>query len=220
MFYQVQLWKGLTSPYVNSHQLNKAEKFSGIWKWVSLLLFFTLILSGISAYNGIGNEQLSKLIYAAGTSEFHTIKGLFALGQVIQSMIVMLIFIFFPALILWVFTDIEYRKLVVVQLYVGGIYIFEKIVTIPLQLYFGLGYESSPFALGIIAQYLTDYEIVIKFFGEISLFSIWAMVIQFKYLSIITQKSPKIIILLIISINLFIWLFTALFSFIKFEVMF
>lgn len=220
MFYQVQLWKGLTSPYVNAHQLNKAEKYSGIWKWMSLLLLFTLILSGISAYNGIGNEQLSKLIYDTGTSEFHTIKGLFALGQVIQAIIVMLILIFFPALILWVFTDIEYQKLVVVQLYIAGIYIIEKIVTIPLQFYFGLSFESSPFAFGIITHYLTDYEIIIKFFGEISLFSIWAIVLQFKFLTIITQKSPKIIVLLIISINLFIWLFTAMFSFIKFETMF
>jgi hypothetical protein len=219
MFYQVQLWKGLTSPYVSSHQLNKAEQFHGLWKRTSLILVLTLIISAFSSYLGIENEQLSKLIYETSSSEFESIKGLFAIGQVLQSIFVSAILIFLPALVFWVFTDIEYRKLIVIQLFVAGIFILEKIITLPLQFFFGLDLASSPFSLGIIAQYLTDYEIIINFLGEVSLFSIWAMILQYKYLRVITDKKNSILVILILSINLFLWIFTAIFSFIKFEIM-
>lgn len=220
MFFQIRLWKGLTTPYVSAYQLHKAESYSGIWKRTIILLVIALILSSISAYFGIGNEQMSKLIYHSSTSEFESIKGLFAIGQVIQYVIVTAILIFLPALIFWIFTDIEYRKLVVIQLYVVTIFLFEKIIAIPMQLFFGLDYASSPFSLGVIGRYVSEHELVHNFFGEISLFSIWAILIQFTYLKVVTEKSKRILLLLILSINLLIWIFTALFSFIKFEVLF
>lgn len=220
MFFQVQLWRGLLSPYISAHQLHKAEKYAGIWKKTGLLLVLTFILSSASAYFGIGNEQLSKLIYDTSASEFSTIKALFAVGQVVQAIIVTAMLIFFPALILWIFSDIEYRKLVVMQLYVASIFLIEKVITLPLQFYWGIDHASSPFSLGVIAQYLTDYELVSNFFGEISLFSIWAIILQFKYLRIITTKSARLILLLILSINLFMWIIAALFTYIKFEVLF
>lgn len=220
MFFQIRLWKGLTTPYVTAHQLHKAESYTGIWKRTTILLVIALILSSISAYFGIGNEQMSKLIYQLSTSEFESLKGLFAIGQVLQYVLVTAILIFLPALIFWIFTDIEYRKLVVIQLYVVTIFLFEKIIAIPMQLYFGLDYASSPFSLGVIGQYVSEHELVHNFFGEISLFAIWAILIQYTYLKVVTEKSKRILLLLILSINLLIWIFTALFSFIKFEVLF
>lgn len=218
MFYQVRIWKGLTTPYVSAHQLNKAEKYDGVWKWTTIFLLITLALSGISAFLGIGSGQLSKLIYETSPSEFQAAKGLFAVGQILQSLLVTVILIFFSALVFWVFTDIEYRKLMVVQLFVICIHLIEKLIAIPLHFYFGLDNISSPFSLGVIAQYLTDYEILINFLGEISLFSIWTMILQYKFLRIITEVSNRRLYILIISINLFFWIFSALFTYIKFEV--
>lgn len=220
MFFQVRLWKGLTTPYLTAHQLHKAERITGIWKWLAWLLLFTLILSGTSAYFGIGHEQLSKLIYDTSSSEFATIKGLFALGQVLQSLLVTAVFVFLPALILWIFTDSEYFKLVVIQLFVASIYLLEKIIIFPMELYIGLDHASSPFSLGIMAQYITDYQFISNFLSEISLFSVWSVILQYQYLKVISEKNPKQLLLLIISINLFLWLLAALFSYIKFEVLF
>lgn len=220
MFFHVQLWRGLRTPYISSHQLNKAEKYTGIWKKTALLLVVAFLLATISAYFGIGSEQLSKLIYEASTTQFSTIKALFAVGQVVQSIIVTAAIIFLPALIFWIFTDVEYRKLVVMQLFIASIFLIEKMIALPMELYWGLDHASSPFSLGVIAQYLTNYELVSNFFGEISLFTLWAVILQFKYLRVITEKSVKHILILILSINLFMWIFAALFTYIKFEVLF
>lgn len=220
MFFQVNIWKGLRQPYMSAHQLHKAEEYNGIWKKTTLLLVISLILATISAYFGIGNEQLSKLIYETTITEFSATKALFAVGQIIQAIVVTAIIIFFPALIFWIFTDIGYRKLVVMQLYVTSIFLIEKVITLPMQLYFGLNDASSPFSLGIIAQYVTDYELISNFFSEITLFAVWAIILQFKYLRIITDNSPRRILVLILATQLFMWVVSALFSYIKFEVMF
>lgn len=220
MFFKVRLWKGLTAPYDSSYQLKRAEQINGLWTRTAFLLLIVLIVSGISAYFGIGNEQLSKLIYDSSSTKFESIKGLYGVGQVLQSVLVTALSVFLPALIFWIFTDVGYLKLVVVQLFVTFIFILEKIITLPFQLAFGIDNASSPFSLGIIAQYITKYELLANFLGAITLFSIWAMVLQFKYLRGITEKSTRVILVLILSINLFLWIFEALFSFIKFEVLF
>lgn len=220
MFFHVQLWRGLRTPYISSRQLDKAEKYTGIWKKTALLLVLAFVLAVISAYFGIGSEQLSKRIYETTDTQLSTIKALFAMGQVLQSVLVTALIIFFPALIFWIFTDVEYRKLVVMQLYAASIFLIEKALILPMKLYWGLDHASSPFSIGVIAQYLTDYELISNFFGAISLFSIWVIILQFKYLRVITEKSAKYILILILSINLFMWVFFALFTFIKFEVLF
>lgn len=220
MFFQVQLWKGLKEPYVTAHQLNKADKIVGLWKWITLLLLFTLVLSGTSAIFGVGNEQLSKLIYDTSHSEFMMIKVVFALGQVLQALIVTAVLIFLPSLVLWIFMDVDYHKLVVIQLYVTTIYLIEKGITFPMQIYFGLDHASLPFSLGIMAQSITDYKFITNFFGEVSLFALWSIILQYRYLKVVSEKNRKQLLFVIISINLFLWIFAALFSYIKFEVLF
>jgi hypothetical protein len=148
------------------------------------------------------------------------IKGLFGIGQVLQAMIGTAIILFFPALIFWIFTDIEFKKIVVIQLFVGCISIMEKIILTPFNVIFGLSKASSPFSLGVMAQYITNHEFLIQLFSTISIFSLGALALQFYYLRITTEKSRNLLLLLIISTNLFMWVFTALFSYIKFEVLF
>lgn len=219
MFFQVRPLRGLFSPYVTAHQLNQAEQIRGVWTRTSILLALSLILSVISAYFGVGNESLSRLIYDVSPSEFENMKAVFGIGQVLQGVVITTIFIFFPAFVFWVFTDIEYRKLVVIGLMTAAITLIEKLILIPLQVFWGIDKASSPFGLGVAAQYLTGLEFLIYLLGMVSIFSIWIMVVQYKYLKVITEKSRGLILVITISTNLFIWIFSALFSYIKFEVM-
>lgn len=60
MIYRVQLFRGLKEPYIIGHQLTKAEKMEGTWKYTIILTFASFLLYSISAYLGIGSEGLSK----------------------------------------------------------------------------------------------------------------------------------------------------------------
>ncbi|MDZ5471859.1 hypothetical protein SM124_08865 [Bacillus sp. 31A1R] len=217
MYYQVQLLRSLFQPFVYSYQLKQAERIEGIWGRTVLLMIITIIISSISAYFGIGNEILSNKIHELTPEQFEIMKVFFALGQVLNGIVITALYIFFPSLLIWLFADIEYKKLVIIQLLVVTILLFEKLIIIPLHLFLGIDQDSSPFSFGVMAQYITNYKLIIYFLSAITLFKIWAIVIQYKYLKSMSQKSPAFILVILLSINLLFWVFNALFSYIQFE---
>lgn len=217
MIYRVQLFRGIKEPYIIGHQLTKAEKIEGTWKYTIILTFLSFLLYSIIAYLGIGSEILSNQIYTLTTAEFETTKLLFAIGQVLAGVIGTLVFIFFPALVFWIFSDTYYIKLVNIQLIITTIILLEKAISIPLQYSLGLDPVSLPYSLGVIGQYITDYRYIILFLANITLFQIWAIALQYTYVKNLIEKSNRIILALVITTNVFIWLVLALFSYIDFE---
>ncbi|WP_141430995.1 hypothetical protein [Bacillus sp. 03113] len=203
MSYQVQLLKGLFKPYSSSYQLRKAEMMSGFWKKFIVLLLLSGLIHGISAYFGINNELLSKELDSITLKEFEAHKILFAAGQVLWGLIVSVMSIYIPALFYWVFTDIEWRKMVVIQLFVLLILLLEKLSQIPISLLLGLPDISSPFSFGIIAQIITKNEFLHELLAQITLFKIWMMVIQYKYIQAMSDRNSKLTVLLVILVNLF-----------------
>ena len=123
----------------------------------------------------------------------------------------------FRSLFFWTLSDLDLKKLLAVQFFVLPIFLLEKIIIIPLATLLGLTQVSSPFSLGILAQYITGNNFIIYFLAAISIFKVWAIFIEYKYLKMLSNKNPKVILLMVIGINLVIWLFAALFSFIQFE---
>lgn len=217
MIYRVQLFRGLKEPYIIGHQLTKAEKIEGTWKYTILLTFASFLIYSIYAYLGIGNEILSIQIYQLSSSEFEVTKLLFACGQVLLGILGTIIFIFFPALIFWLFSDTYFIKLVNIQLIVTTIILIEKAVSIPFYFYLGLDRVSLPFSSGVIAQYITDYRFIILFLAQITFFQIWAIALQYTYVKAIMDRSNKAVLAIIIATNLFIWLMLALYSYMDFE---
>ncbi|WP_045522453.1 hypothetical protein [Neobacillus niacini] len=214
MFFRVQLLRGLFQPDICSHQMKEAEHIKGIWKRLALLLFTSLLIFSISAFFGIGNEALSKTIYELSPIEFETIKVLFGVGQVIQGVFISILLLYLQALYFWVFTAVVYKKLVIMQLFILTIYLIEQALSIPFHL-LGIDQVSLPFSFGVIAQYLTENELIINFFSTITLFKIWSVILQAHYIKVLSEKSTQICLLIVIPINLFIWIIMALFPYIK-----
>lgn len=217
MIYRVQLFRGLKDPYIIGHQLTRAEKMEGTWKYTIILTFTSCLLYSLSAYLGLGSEILSNQIYQLTPSEYEASKLLFAAGQVLIGVLGTLLFIFFPALIFWLFSDTEYTRYVNIQLIITTIILLEKAISIPFHFYLGLDLMSLPYSLGVIAQYLTDYRYIILFLSQITIFQIWIVLLQYTYVKSIMDRNNKIILAIIISTNVFIWLLLALFSYIDFE---
>jgi hypothetical protein len=217
MIYRVQLFRGLKDPYIIGHQLTKAEKMEGTWKYTIILTFASFLLYSISAYLGIGSEMLSNLIYQLTPSEYEATKLLFAAGQVLIGVFGTIIFIFFPALIFWLFSDTDYIRYVNIQLIITTIILLEKAISIPFHFYLGLDPVSLPYSLGIIAQYITDYRYIILFFAQITFFQLWVIVLQYTYVKSNMNRNNKIVLAIVISTNISIWLVLALFSYVDFE---
>ncbi len=214
---RIHVLRGLFYPDLYTYKLRDSEYVPGVWKNTAMLVLLSGLIFGISAYFGIGSEYLSKNLTAVSRENYELHKLLFMIGQLIWGLFYGLAMIFIPALFFWTFSDIELKKFVTVQLYVMPVLLLEKVINIPLATGLGLIKTSSPFSLGVIAQYITNNDFIIYFLAAITLFKIWAIFIEYKYIKMLTGKRPGIVLLLVIGINLIFWLFSALFSFIQFE---
>ncbi|MCQ6274653.1 hypothetical protein JMM81_06650 [Bacillus sp. V3B] len=207
--YEVRLFKGLREPYITAHQLIKAEYIGGFWKKLFLLLFLTFLLSTITAYYGIGNELLSKELNTTSSTEFEAAKSLFAGGQIIWSILVAITTITIPSVFFWAISDIEWKKYIVVQSFILTILLIETIITIPFAILIGLPEISNPFSLGAIGQSLTSNDIILQLLTEITIFKIWAIVLQIKYIKVLAEKTAKQATLIVIGFNLIILVITV-----------
>ncbi|MBT2642972.1 hypothetical protein J7I80_12100 [Bacillus sp. ISL-41] len=214
---RIHVLRGLFYPDLYTYKLRDSEYVPGVWKNTAMLVLLSGLIFGISAYFGIGSEYLSKNLTAVSRENYELHKLLFMIGQLIWGLFYGIAMIFIPALFFWTFSDIELKKFVTVQLYVMPVLLLEKVINIPLATELGLIKTSSPFSLGVIAQYITNNDFIIYFLAAITLFKIWAIFIEYKYIKMLTGKRPGIVLLLVIGINLIFWLFSALFSFIQFE---
>lgn len=204
MMYHVRLLKGLRQPYLNAQSLGKAEQITGFWWKLVLLAVLTMILSAVTAYFGVGNEILSKQINNLTNTEFEATKIFFALGQILWAMFAALIVITVPSILFWAVSDIEWKKYIVVQQYVLGIYLLEKLITAIFMMTMGLPEISNPFSLGILGQLFTKNNIVLQFLAEITFFKIWAIVLQYKYVKVLSQRTPQLTALIVIGLNVLI----------------
>jgi hypothetical protein len=216
MHREVRLFKGLTQPSLFFYQLTEAEKLERYRKKVFLLFFFSVFSFGFIAFFGIGMDSLSKELTELSPTSYELEKFLFFLGRLLAGLLYAAIILFVPSLIFWTISEEgEYKKLVMTQGIVLIILMLEKISYIPLSLFLSLDWHSSPFSLGVLAQYITSHSWVVYFLGSISLFKVWILYIQYKGLKSLTQQKNWIIWLVILLTNLFFWAITALLAYIN-----
>ncbi|WP_084786628.1 YIP1 family protein [Bacillus tuaregi] len=202
--YHIRLFRGLREPYVQAQQLVKAEQVGGFWRKGLLLLLMTFLVAAVSAYFGIGNEILSKEIHTRSNTEFEAIKLFFAIGQIIWSLLQAIIILTIPSLFFWALSDIEWKKYIAMQFYVLTILLIGKIITIPFTVLLGLPDISNPFSLGVIGQYLTSHDLTLQFLSGITIFTIWAMLLQYKFVRALSQRPRWQTMLFVLGFNLFL----------------
>ncbi|RYI27909.1 hypothetical protein EVU96_15750 [Bacillus infantis] len=217
MFYQVRLLRGLRHPKITFYQLNQAEGIARFWPKFLLLVLASTVIHALFAHFGVGNEILSKEIDELPPSEFEAKKALFAAGKLIWGILYPFFYLFFTSLVLWTLTDVPFKKITALQCIVLVILLAEKLIFLPFAVQMGLPEESSPFSLGVAAQYITSADLLVYFLGEITLFGIAAMVFQYYGLKALSPRRPAILLISVIGLNLFLWLMSALISYIQFE---
>ncbi|MDW2876596.1 MULTISPECIES: hypothetical protein [Bacillaceae] len=211
MIYYVQLVRGILNPSGAFYQLGKAEEIRGLVKRLILLILAGAMIFAAYGYLGMGMEFLHREITSIGSAEFE-MKKLFAIiGQTCWGIIYTCLILFLQAVLFWIFMDVEYKKLLVVQAFVSVIFLAEKVLLLPITAVFGTGGKSSPFSLGIISQYIFENGFLTKLFSMVTIFSIAVIIFQYKALKSITEKSPKLILIVVILINLLYWTVSAVF---------
>jgi hypothetical protein len=220
MTFRVQLLKGLIRPLIYKYQLQEAEEFKYYKLKLAWLFLLSVALFAVSGYLGIGSESITKEWTDLTNSEFEARKQLFLLGKIVLGFMFPVIFLFLAALFFWSIVEIPYKKLVVIQMSVFCMALFEKALN--LLIYTGLNVDqaSNPLAFGVIAQYITTNKLVCYFFGEITIFQLLMIGIISYYLTALSGKSKKVIIPIVSLFFAFCWFISALLAYIRIGVFF
>src|SRR5699024_1572405 len=164
-------------------RLQKAEALKNLWKICILLILCSAGVYTWMALLGLGTDIISAEATGLTLFQYEAAKVWFVLGRMAFAVVFALLVLFIPSLIFYAFTDIPYKKLVVLQEIVLLIMLVERVLWIPFAVYAGLDWFAAPWSFGIIASYLTDASWVIFFFGAISLFQLWIIWFLVKFLS-------------------------------------
>ncbi|WP_085993628.1 hypothetical protein [Oceanobacillus senegalensis] len=195
------------------YRIGKAEEIKNQWKTTIFLILFSLFLYTFMAYFGMGTNLISEHATTLTTVEYEVSKFWFVVGRTLFGGLFALLILFVPSLLFYLLTDIPYQKLLIMQQIVLTVMLIERIIWIPLALFIGLDWYVSPLSFGIIASYLTDTPWIIAFFGSISLFQLWVIWFQGKFIMNLSATKKYIIWINIILLHIFGWCFAALFAY-------
>ncbi|WP_421382005.1 hypothetical protein ACOJQI_21615 [Bacillus salacetis] len=216
---EVRLLKGLLHPSTYFYQLRESEILKGYSQKIIFLFVLSLLIFGLNAGFGWGTVPLTKELTTISPLDFEVNKFYFLLGRLLLGLLYAGIILFIPALLFWTLSDADFKKIVAVQGITLVILLLEKVIYLPFLTFLSLNWYSSPFALGVIGQTLTDNEWLKYFLGSISLFKVWAAYIQFIGLKRLTEKKTWIVILWIVVLNLLFWSITAFLAYIDFSIL-
>jgi hypothetical protein len=203
MVYKSNPLKEIFHPKVAFAQLREAERVKNVTIVVLLLLFFNVVLSLLRAYFGIGTEELTKHLDRYTGEQFAFLQLLFAFGHALGGLCVPLLFLFISSIIFYLLFDIDFVKLLTIQLPILLIFLLEDLVLFPFQLFFGVKNLFSPFSLGVWGPYITKHAFIWALLRTVSVFSIWAISIQIIALRSLTEKSVQRITMIVIAVYLF-----------------
>ncbi|ASN03647.1 hypothetical protein [Virgibacillus necropolis] len=209
MTYNFNLVKFFFSFDDHLYRIHKAEKVYNLWKISGLLVLLSVVIYAWMASLGMGTDFISK--DAIGLSELHyeQSKLWFILGRVGFAILMALFLLFVPSLILHLVTDVPYQKVMMMQQIILFVMLIERVMWIPLFVNFGLDWYVSPLSFGVIVSYFTEASWPVYFFGAISLFQLWIIWFQIKYLGYLSTIKKYWIWLNVISLHIFYWFVVA-----------
>jgi hypothetical protein len=212
MTYKANIFKLFTDMNNDLWRLQKAERFEKYWKVNFLMLLAAVLIYIWMASLGIGADLVSRDVVDLDAGVYQVHHFWFVIGRVLYAAVFWAFTLFGVAALLYLATGIPFRKLVLVQQLVLAILLAERLIWIPLAVYAGLDWYSSPMSLGVIASYLTDKPWIIYFFGSISIFQIGVMCLQVKCIHTLGNLSKRGVWAAIIFLHIFEWCIAVIFT--------
>ncbi|GAE33689.1 hypothetical protein [Halalkalibacter akibai] len=211
MKYQFELIRSLKDPETKFYQLNIAEVVPFPIKHVAILISIGMVISIIRSFHGLDTAVFSQQLTFYSVSELELIKLLVGIGSILEALFSPIIYLLFASFCFSIFLDdVSFRQSFIVSTVSLFIFILGDIALLPFELWLGIDAITSPFALGVIASSLTSNTYVSHLFSGVSVFYIWALIIQVYAFSKLAFNKVRFIILLALTIHLVFLFFSVL----------
>lgn len=213
MTYSLQVFRFIFAVDDHIFRIGKAEEVRNPWKSIFLLGLFTIFVYGVMGMLGMGSTLISNGAVLLDPAEYEMQKLWFIIGRIVFALIFVLFILSIPTFIFYWVTRVPFKKILLMQVVILFLMLVERVLWIPLAVYFGLDWFVSPFSFGVIASYFTDIHLLIYLFGAISLFQLWIIGIQIKFLIRLSNIHKGWIYATVILFHLAIWTVTAIVSY-------
>ncbi|MDM5246453.1 hypothetical protein [Lysinibacillus sp. G4S2] len=182
MFYQYKFWHSLTHP-TNFTQAVEQGEIRGYKKRSFTVFLLFMILFVIREYWGMGTESLTTLFASNNPNEYYTARLLSMVGIIAWGIIYYCFHYYGVTYLLHLLTDIPYKWIQKVQLYVMVFLLIEK--TILFAVFYAVGYTTnfSFFSLAPIAQQVIDTDFVLFAINQFTVATLLTIIVQYTFLS-------------------------------------
>ncbi|MEG0258299.1 MAG: hypothetical protein RR595_01180 [Lysinibacillus sp.] len=182
MFYNYKFWHSLANPTYFTQMVEQAE-IRGYKKRSFTVFMFAIILFMAREFWGIGTESLTTLFATNQGDAYFVARTLSMIGAMLWAILYFAFHYYGIPYILYLLTDIPYKWIQKVQLYVITFLLLEKAILF--VVFYTVGYTTSFsfFSLAPIAQQVIDTDYVLLAINQFTISTVVAIIIQFSFLS-------------------------------------
>ncbi|MFF5993833.1 amino acid transporter [Lysinibacillus sp. KU-BSD001] len=205
MVFHYKFWHLLFHPSSLTHMLEheeEYEKIRGYKKALWLLFFTTLLFFAIRNLWGMHTESLTALL-ANGLDDRYMFARLISLGGAVLWAIAFFIFHYYVlTYVLHLLTDLPFKWIQKVQLYVMTFIVLEKAITFLVFAIVGFTTPFTFFSLAPITAYFYQDEYVLYFLNQLTVATVVTIIIQYTFLSQWEEESKKILLAKLIFVQI------------------
>lgn len=211
MFYRYKFWHSLTHPTYFTQIVEEGELIG--YKKRSLTVFILCIfLFTAREFWGMGTESLTTLFATDAQDQYYVARLLSMVGTILWAILYFCFHYYGVTYFLHLFTEIPYKWIQKVQLYVVTFLLIEKAILF--AVFYGVGYTTtfSFLSLAPLAQQMIETDFVLFTINQITVATVLTIIVQYTFLSKWEEESRKSLLAKIIILQLFIAIFIGMIS--------
>jgi len=190
MFYHYKFWHSLTHPTIFT-QAMEAGEIRGYKKRAITVFILFMLLFAIREFWGMGTESLTSLFAMNQQDEYYTARLLSMVGAIVWGIIYYCFHYYGVTYILYLITDIPYKWIQKVQLYVMAFLLIEK--TILFAVFYAVGYSTtfSFLSLAPAVQQVFDKDVVLFIINQLTVTTVLTIFVHYTFLSKWEEASDR-----------------------------
>ena len=188
------------------------EKIRGYKKALWTLFFTTMLFFAVRNIWGMHTEGLTALL-VNGLDDRYMFARLISLGGAILWAIAFFVFhYFFIPFVLYLLTDLPFKWIQKVQLYVIAFILLEKVITLLVFVIAGFTTPFTFFSLAPMTAYFYQHDYLLYFLNQLTVATAITIFIQYTFLSQWEEESKKILLAKLIFVQIVFALIVGIIS--------
>lgn len=219
MYFEFKFWRFLLNQRELTDQMDGSAMKGFRWR-VAGLFISAAVLYALMDMWGIGSRGLTP-IAVTGAEETFALRRILSLAAAIHWSVIYTAFhVYGVAFILHKLTNAEYRKLIVLQLFVTAILLLEKAVVFAVFLLSGAATPVSPLSFGPLASTFLTYPFLIYFLNQLSVGTALVVAYQFRFIRQLLPDSGRSLLWILLGLQVLMALAVSLYGMIPAERLF